>query len=450
MPDSLRHVSIHCGPPTGAGHSATIDLSLPTAMTVGELLPWIVDALGVGDGTPRRWQLAHLGGRSLDESATVVQNDIRDGDLLILAGFGEQPRLGRPVIAALTADSPDDNIPTGLRIAGCLWACALGIMALTWAGLGSHGLGRIAATAAVTVAATAIAAAAPRLGLDSIIAATLNVAAVAQAAILGFLVVPAGPAPANFFLAAVAAGSLGAVLVRVSGCGTEILLAVVTAAGLIAVATGCAALWPLATPALGAVLSALGVGLLPLTPRLSIALAGLTPPVPGYPGSEEDVDALGDNAFDVDARALSGHRNLVGLVVGCSTAAALGAATLAIAGLRRATAVEVAFVTAVGVALLLRSRTYASGRCRTASIICGFFSLTAAFVLVVAWVPGHGSWTGMLAVGAGISMLWPVTVQNPMAARIADALEYGALAAVVPLACWIAGAFDLVRGLGLW
>lgn len=46
MPDSLRHVSIHCG-----RHDTTVDLSLPTGMTVGDLLPWIVDALDAGDGT---------------------------------------------------------------------------------------------------------------------------------------------------------------------------------------------------------------------------------------------------------------------------------------------------------------------------------------------------------------------------------------------------------------
>jgi type VII secretion integral membrane protein EccD len=444
MPDSLRHVSIHCGPPSETGHAATIDLSLPAAMTVGELLPWIVDELGIGDGAPQRWQLAHLGGRALDESATVMQNDIRDGDLLVLAGFGEQPRIERSVIATLTGAPSDDGIPTGIRVTGCLWACALGVMALAWAGMGSHGSGRIAAAAVVTVAATAIAVAAPRLGLDSTIAATLNLAAMAQAALLGFLVVPAGPAPANFFLGAVAAGSLGAVLIRVSGCGSEILLAVVTTAGLLAVVTGCATLWPLATTALGATLSALGIGLLPLTPRLSIALAGLTPPVPGV-----EEDALADNVFNVEARALSGHRNLAGLVLGCSTTAALGIAILAFAGRRQVTAVEVVFAAAVGTALLLRSRSYVSGRCRTGPGICGFFSLTAAFVLVVAWVPQYGSWTGIPAIGAGIAILRPVTVQSPMAARIADALEYGALAAVAPLACWLAGAFDLVRGLGL-
>lgn len=445
MPDSLRHVSIHFGSPGQMGDGASVDLSLPAALTVGEVLPWIVDALDVGDGTSRRWQLTHLGGQILDESTTLAQNDIQDGDLLVLTTVSEQPRPQRALVATLTPDSPDSGLPIALRLTGCLWACALGIVALMWAGLGSHGWGRIAATAVAAVVVTAVAVGAERIGLDSAAVAVLNVAAVAHAAVLGFLVVPAGPAPANVFLAAVAAASLGAMLIRVSGGETEVLIAVTTAAGLVAMVAGGAALWPVSTPATGAVLSALGLGVLPLTPRLSIALAGLTPPVPGH--SDTGEDDLDGNDSDTEAKVRRGHRNLVGLILGCSTAITLGIATLTLAGLGQVTVAEVAFTAAVGLALLLRSRTYVSGLCRIGPAVAGFLSLTATFVLVVAWAPGHG-WAAMLAVAAGIALLWPVTVQNPTAARIADVLEYGALAAVVPLACWLAGAFDLVRGLG--
>ncbi|MCV7203465.1 type VII secretion integral membrane protein EccD [Mycolicibacterium peregrinum] len=442
MPDSLCHVSIHCD---AAGHGATVDLSLPVAMTVGELLPWIVDALDAADGTALRWRLTHLGGHDLNESATLSQNDVHDGDLLVLAGSREEPTPDRSLTAALTVDSTEDALSDGLRVTACLWACALGVVALAWTGLAGSGLDRIAVAAVAAAAVTAVAVAAPRFGLSSAKVAALDVAALAHVAVLGFLVVPAGPAPANFFLAAIAAGSLGAVLMRVSGCGTEILIAVVTVAGVVAAATGFAALWPSATTVLGSLVSALGVGLLPLTPRLSIALARLTPPVPGYP----DDDMPEPDGFDVDSRALAGHRYLAGLVAGCSAAAALGTAILTFAGPRRVTAVEAAFAAAVGVALLLRSRSYGSSRCRTVAGISGFLSLTAAFVLVVAWDPVHGNWTGFLAAGIGIAVVWPLTIHNPAAARVADSLEYAALAAVAPLACWLAGAFDIVRDLAL-
>lgn len=442
MPDSLRHVSIHCAPPGRPDQGATVDLSLPSALTVAELLPWIVDAFAAGDGTSCGWQLTHLGGARLDESTTLAQNDIRDGDLLVLTAAVDRPRPTRPVIAALGADSPGDGEPAGLRIAGGLWACTVGLLALTWTGLHSDGSGRIAAAAVAAVAVTLVAVIAAHLGLDATVVATLDLAAVAAAAAVGFLVVPAGPAPANFFLAAVAAGTLGAVLIRISDCGTEILLAVVTVAAVVAVATAGAVLWPMPAAAVGAVIGASGVGLLALTPRLSIALAGLTPQPP-----ETDPATPDDDPPDAEDRAAGGHRNLVGLVLGCSAAAALGTGVLARSALGHVRAVDVGFAAAVGLALLLRSRTYASGRCRTGPIIGGFCALTAAFVLAVSWAPGPGSWAGIGAVTAGVAVLWPVTVHNPMAARLADAVEYGALAAVAPLACWLAGAFDLVRDL---
>ncbi|UBV16613.1 type VII secretion integral membrane protein EccD [Mycolicibacterium fortuitum] len=452
MPDFLRHVSIHCGAGDEEGHGATVDLSLPVAMTVGELLPWIVDALGAGHVAPPRWQLAHLGGPRLDESATLVQNDVHDGDLLVLAGATEQPPADRSLTTALNAAmlnaaSAEVGLPTGLRAAGCLWACALGLVALVWSGLADHGPDRIAVAAAVAVAATTVAVAAPRFGLGPAMVTTLNVAAVAHVAVLGFLVVPAGPAPANVFLGATAAGSLGAALMRVSRCAVETLLAIVTVAAVVAVVTGCAALWPLTPPVLGSLVSALGVALLPLTPRLSIALAGLTPPVPGYPGDEDETPD--EDELDADARVSAGHRFLVSLVAGCSASAALGTAILTATSLQRVTAVEVAFTAAVGVALLLRSRSYASGYCRIATSCCGFLSLTATFALVVALDPACGSWTGLLAVGTAVVLVWPITVQSPAVARVAEALEFGALAAVVPLVCWLAGAFDVVQDLGL-
>ncbi|KLI09611.1 hypothetical protein ACT17_16780 [Mycolicibacterium conceptionense] len=447
MPDSLCHVSVHCGPPPGVQRVATVDLALPAAMTVAELLPWIVDILGVSDGTPRHWRLARLGGDGLDTSATLMQNDIHDGDLLVLTEACGRPTFERPLTAALAVGSADDPLPAGLRVAACLWACALGLVALAWAGIGSAGWTRIATAAVVAVTITAVAVSASRLRLGPHVTATLNVAAVAFAGTLGFLVVPAGPASANFFLAATAAASLGVLLIRTSPCGRALLLAVVTGAGALSLATGISVLWAVPAPAVGAMVSAVGLGLLPLTPRLSIALAGLTPMVPGLPGG--DRDSLADNISDDDTHVVLGHRNLVGLVAGGAAAGALGTTILALSGFRQVTAVEVAFAAAVGVALLLRSRTYASGHCRAVTISCGVLSLTAAFALVVVGTPAHGSWIGIAAVGAGVAALWPVTVQSPVASRIADVIEYAALAAVVPLACWLAGVFDVLRELGL-
>jgi hypothetical protein len=38
---------------------------------------------------------------------------------------------------------------------------------------------------------------------------------------------------------------------------------------------------------------------------------------------------------------------------------------------------------------------------------------------------------------------------NPLARRTVEVLEYLALAAVVPLACWVGGLYGLIRGVSL-
>lgn len=446
MPDALRHVSIHCGVlGSGGADSVTIDLVLPASLTVDELMPSIVDAVGATDGQLRDWQLSPVAGPALDESMTLAENGVQHGDLLLLAEAPLEPPRLRSLTAALVVDEPGPRASRGLRPAGCLLACLLGMVGVVSAGLGTQGWPRVAAAAVLTVVVAAAAVTGHRIGLRRPAVVVLDVAAAAQAAVLGFLVVPSGPDAANFFLGAVAAASLGVVLLRVSDRGTDILLAVVTVAALVGVTTGLAVMLPMGLLAVGAVLSAVAMGALSLTPRLSIALAGLTPPIP-----DDTATAQPQSATDVpiDVLAERGRRALVGLVAGCSAAAALGTLLVTVGGRHPVTPAAVGLTAAVGVALLLRGRSHASGRCRNVLCSTAFCSLTAMFVLVVVWSPGYGSWTGVAAVVAGLAVLAPAGVTSPAAVRMVDAVECAALAAVAPLACWLTGIVDVVRGLG--
>jgi type VII secretion integral membrane protein EccD len=433
-------VAIHCERP-GADEPATVDLSLPSSMTVGQLLPAIADAVGAGTGL-RRWSLSRVGGPSLDESMSLRQHDIRDGDLLLLSAAAvpkPQPR-DASLVDALCVAIPDDPHPT-LRPVGCLGALLVGALTLLWAGVSADGVGRVATAAALTVAVTggALAARRVRCGPDSV--AALDICAVLQAAVLGFLVVPGGPAPANVFLAAVASASVGAVLLRVSDGGTILLTAVVATTATAGVVTGTAVIWPMTTAAVGAVLATAALGGLTAAPRLSIALAGLTPPLPG--DDEPDGDIAGG--------VVRGHRTLTGLVTGFTCAAALGTVLVVVDARHAVTPAAVAFTGAVGVALALRARSHASGLCRIALSTAGFVATTTTFVLVVAWSPASANWAAGIAVGAGLAALTgaPTMARGHRAPRILDAAEYLALASVTPLACWLAGLFDLARGLNL-
>ena len=74
----------------GFGTSTAVDLTLPTSPELGEILSAIVDLVGVGhetaDGGYRSGlRLARVDGSALDESVSLLENGIRDGDVLLLA-----------------------------------------------------------------------------------------------------------------------------------------------------------------------------------------------------------------------------------------------------------------------------------------------------------------------------------------------------------------------------
>ncbi|WP_235624000.1 type VII secretion integral membrane protein EccD [Mycolicibacterium goodii] len=429
MPDALYRVSIHCA---AADRAVAADLVLPAAMTVSQLLPSIVDAVGATADVPRNWYLAPAGGAPLDESMTLAQNDVRDGDVLILSGRVPVAPRSYGLIHALTVEAPQPAAPPALRTVGGLWACAVGMVAV----LCADGVARMIVAAVLAAVITASACAAPRLALPDPVGVSLRILAVVSLAVLGFVAVPADPGPANVFLSAAAAASLGVVMVRTIGGPIEILYAVVAFAVVVAIVAGFAVLLGLAVQAFGAFLGALGMAALSLSARMSIAVAKLTP---GEVSAADDVDAL----------AARGHRVLFGLVAGSSAAAALGAVLVAIGARASVTFAAVAFDAAVGAALLLRGGSYASGWCRTMLSGTGFCALTAMFALVVAWAPAQGNWAGVLAVAGGLAVLGPGTVTSAALGRAADTVEYAALAAVAPLACWLAGVLDMVRGFGM-
>lgn len=417
-----------------------MDLVLPAALTVSQLLPSIVDALGMSTDVARQWYLSPLGGTPLDETVTLAQNEVRDGDVLVLTERVPVAPRSYGLMHALAAEAARPAPLPPLRTFGGVWACAAGLAAVLCAGIVSGGGAPILTAAAVAVVVIALVLTAPRLGLATAAVLPLQIVAVASVAVLGFVTVPSHPGPGNVFLAAAAAASLGVVLWRITDGPVEMLLSIVTFAVIVGVVAGCATMLRFGVPAFGAGLGALGMAALSLSPRMSIAIAGLTP---------DAVAEVSSTHGDVDARAARGHRILLGLVAGSSAAAALGAVLVAVAGYDTVTFAAIAFTAAVGLSLLLRGRSHVSGRCRTMLTVNGFCALTATFALVVAWTPPHGNWAGAVAVAGGLTVLGPASVTGPATHRAADAVEYAALAAVAPLACWLAGLLDAVRGFGM-
>ncbi|MGE2715676.1 type VII secretion integral membrane protein EccD [Mycolicibacterium litorale] len=432
MSANVCHVSVHADDGVDA-----VDLVLPTALPVASLMPDIVELVVSGDtGTAAHWQLATVCGTVLDESVALREQGIGDGDLLLLSPAKPPvPAFGRtdPVTAVLTAAPPATD--------GCALRAVAGLVVAA-AGIAGCLAGRGAMTASLITAGTVLAVASgaavasSRSDRGAWVSGPLGCLIVLMAALCGALAVP-GPFGAPHALLAAATASAAALILLRVGVGDPIASTAAASAGLLcAAAISVAVLWNPPGDAVGVVMALSGLGALSLAPRLTVVASGLGPPP-----SPDDEPFL-----DVDRRASTGHRILVGLVVGACATAGLGAAIVAAACLRGSGPwlPDAAFCAVVGSALLLRARCYAAGRCRWALIVSGTCSLTGLLAIVVAQ---YGHWAAAAAVCAGvIAIVHDAPAESsPVASRALEVFEYAVLAAVVPAACAALDVFSLVR-----
>jgi type VII secretion integral membrane protein EccD len=413
------------------GQPATVDVALPVGTPVGALLPAIVALAGQPSReSPQCWRLDRMSGSSLDESNTLAENDVHDGELLVLATSDAEPlgllRWG-PCRTVAEAGSEGETTPLLSEVA-CIAAAALASLALCTGFTGHQGIHLL-----VAAIGTCIAAAVAVTGRT----AASAVASVSLAAATGFLAVPSGPGPANVFLAAAAAASMSLVLLRWTDHWPSTLVATACLSALVAVAviTPLVAVVPVGT--VGTVLAVAALGVLAMSGRMSIHLAGLAT----------------DQPFDTDGgdeRAIRGHATLTGLVAGCSGAAALGTALVAV-GCHRYGAPSLAgagFAAAIALALLLRVRTHVDESRRRALAVGGLASVSACFAIIAAASPAQVGWVSAALIALGLGAAHPPRL-NAAALRAVEVLEYAALVAVVPLACWVGGVYAMVRGMPL-
>src|SRR5215210_3964014 len=254
------------------GYSSTVDLVMPARMEVGELLPRVVDLVGgqpdvAGAGGGRQqWRLSRLDGSELDESLTLHENDVGDGDLLVLTTVALIPA---PACGDLSDYVVDASARTG---GGPGWARHLGEGAWLWsAGLGTASLvwpthiaqDNRAVTAAIVAAVAAVSAViANRIGLEPSATLSVGSAAVTFGAVAGYLIVPGGPTPPNFFLAAAICSAVATVLLRVTAFGLTLFTAITTFSLMVAIASAVATVWPIPQAALGCLLAAASLAML--------------------------------------------------------------------------------------------------------------------------------------------------------------------------------------------
>ncbi|HXM58808.1 MAG TPA: EsaB/YukD family protein, partial [Candidatus Dormibacteraeota bacterium] len=109
MPDDVRHVTIH-----GAGRR--VDLSLPAAPPIAELMPVLIRLCGVGslrggDGTPPAWALARVGEPALALTSSLADACVAEGEVLYVVDASTW----RPAAVVELSESVDRAVAASLR-----------------------------------------------------------------------------------------------------------------------------------------------------------------------------------------------------------------------------------------------------------------------------------------------------------------------------------------------
>lgn len=446
MAGSGCRVSIHVD---GANATQSVDLALPGRACLGDMLPSILELVHPDHRevvTGARWRLHRIDGSSLDESLTLPDNQVRDGDVLWLS----TDDVCEPVFADWDAARTvvrRQPAPGGISrmlcvAASVVWA-AIGGTALLWS-TGSTGR-TVLIGGALTCAAMAATVVSGRMDSEPLLCIAFSLMSVVMAAVTGAAAVPGDLLAAHLLLASSAGLAAAVVALRLTGRGLVPLVAIATTSLLCTAACAASVAWHLGGPASGSLLAAMALATLSSAPRLAIALTRIGPTPP-----DDDMHRPPDSIED--SEATRAHDLLTATIAGASIAAAIAAVSAGYGSIGREFSIPTAaFDGVVGAALLLRTRTHIGTVRRAALAVSGFVALTAAFVILAASIRQHAHWFGALAAVAGIGFLIPLLRSTPglAARRVAELAEYATLAAVIPLGCWIAGAFGLVRNLAL-
>lgn len=399
-----------------AADDRTVDLVLPAAPPVAELLPVLVDMVGV---MPGPWHLQRLDGRRLDASISLRGNMIGDGDLLILGDEEPPPPPHRPpdpfALTAGRSRAPAPGAPPTRWAVG--WSVALSAALLCTCGGSPVG----AAVAALGCVGSIIALARCAESLRVVLCST----AIIFGATSGFLAVPSTPSAPNLLLAAAVAALVSWIVLRLNRRTALIGAAAACFCVPVALAAGIATVHPLPLHSLGAGLCAVAWTVLTLTPRLAVAAAGLT-------------------ADTADPPRVAHTRQLLGgLVAGSAAAVVVGTTVMVVDHRHRAALLALGLLLSAG--LLLRSHTPFHPALQTWLFACGLTCATVTFIASASAFPDHVPWLSLAALGSGPLML-RMGAPSSASARVTARLDLVMSVALVPIAWWITGVYAMVRG----
>lgn len=442
------------------GPTSQVDVSLPTHVPLADIMPALLKALGpdlADRGLEHSgWILQRLGGRALDESRTVSDLELLDGEMV-------QVRPRTDEIPPLAYDDLVDGVAAGMRQRSGLWRpqmtrqAAL-LLLVVWLGVGMvalwnwpAGLRRTAVLGATALVCFAIGYLVRRRYADRALAAILGTACVVATALtvqdLNLRVDPDAPG----LLAAAAATLSGLLLVALlsphkgwrQATAGALLLWLLGAAAVGLIVQGALSLTTTAI-----VMAIVTTALRPGVPSMAFRLAGFS--LPDLPAEPEDLqqDIEPREAPEVLGRAAVADQYMTALYTALGLVG--GSAMVLLAISPGWLAPLAAWLLAIAQLLVIRPMTSLWHRLALGG---------PALIAIVTWcltapMLRSGSAIGLamgvslaLAIACvGLARLRPGRRISPALQLLGDWAHVLALAALGPVAAAEAGLIELVRG----
>ncbi|WP_328390966.1 type VII secretion integral membrane protein EccD [Nocardia sp. NBC_00416] len=454
-----------------------VDMAIPVDVPVALVIPSVVDMIAAHSRTndfdnqgeryePADWVLARIGQPPLSNSLSLGEQGVRDGELLMLensANTAPTPLFDDIMYNVAVADSEHFRgwNPETARITGSVLA-ALTVLA------GCTGLlaapdampGWITGAIALGVAVLFVVAAMvlSRVYGDPKTSLVLGGCALPLAFTGGMLIVPDHYDWAHLLLGATLLGATAILAWRVTGVGLGLFIGAGTVAlfAIPSALVGLLAAQPM--KAVGAVVAAVGLGALSLAPRISMALAKL--PLPPVPSPGTPIDPTEDDPDDhralptldaLHAKSARARTYLSGLVTATALVTVVGALLAADPSYGGFYWQGIALALVCAAVLMFRSRTYAGAE-QAVILIVGGAAILLAMLVAMAFVAdlplaAFGVAMVMLIAALILGIIIPNQSATPPMRRAAELIEYGFVAAVLPLVFWVTDLYSLVRGL---
>lgn len=452
-------------------------MAIPVDVPVALVIPSVVDMVAQhsrsndfdNDGEryePAEWVLARIGHPPFSNSLSLGEQGVRDGELLMLesASHAAPTPLFDDImynVAVADADHYRSWTPKTARITGSVLAAitmlvgCFGLLAAPDA-LPFWVSGSLALFVAVlcVVAGTVLS----RMYRDTSAALVLGGCALPTAFTAGMLLVPDHYGAAHLLLGFALLGAIAVLAWRVTGIGLALFIgaATVSVFGVPAALVGLLTDQPV--KAIGAVVAALGLAGLSLSPRVSMLLAKL--PLPPVPSPGTPIDPTEDDPDDhralptldaLRARSERARNYLAGLVSATTLVTVAGALLATNAGAEDPYWPGIALALVCAVVLMFRSRTYAGAE-QAIVLIAGGSAIVLIMLVGVAVemrqpLVVFGAALVMLISALVMGLIVPNQSATPPMRRAVELLEYAFVAAVLPLVFWVADLYSLVRGL---